>query len=358
MGATLEDIRSLTFERLSDDFCGMGLPAFRARQVFAWLHARKADSFEEMTDIKKELRQRLSERYCISTLRIEKQLASKLDETRKFLFGLPDKNRVEAVWMEYRHGNTVCISTQVGCRMGCRFCASTLGGLVRGLTAGEMLGEVYALEKAAESRGGGKIGGVVLMGIGEPLDNFDAVTDFLRILSSPMGMNLSLRHVSLSTCGLVPEIDRLAELSFPLTLSVSLHAPDDETRSRLMPVNRRYPVGDLLAACKRYFERTGRRISFEYALAAGQNDTPEAARRLCAALRATGMPCHVNLIPVNEVPERDCRRSSRQSVEAFRALLERGGVNATIRRELGSDINAACGQLRREEAGKGGAEGA
>ena len=340
-----QELRGMTQEELESLLTGMGQPRFRAGQLFDWLHKKRAASFDEMTNLPLALRKKLEEGYTVGALKTVRRLESRLDGTKKFLFELWDGACVEAVWMEYKHGNTVCISTQVGCRMGCRFCASTLGGLVRNLTSGEMLGEIYQLEREC-----GRIGGVVLMGIGEPLDNFENVVRFLQLLSSPGGMNLSLRHVSLSTCGLVPEIDRLAEYRFPLTLSISLHAPDDETRGKIMPVNQRYPVGELMAACERYFERTGRRISFEYALIAGETDTSRHAEKLVRLL--AGKNCHVNLIPVNPVKERGYQRGSRQEIERFRRLLEQGGINATVRRELGSDINAACGQLRRETAAK------
>jgi 23S rRNA (adenine2503-C2)-methyltransferase len=343
-----EDIKSLTLPQLSETFREMGQPAYRAKQVYEWLHGKRALSFAGMSNLPKELRGALEERFSIAALSCLRRQVSGLDGTEKLLLGLPDGQSVEAVLMRYKYGNTVCISTQVGCRMGCRFCASTLGGLVRGLTPGEMIDEVYAMERFC----GEKVGGVVLMGIGEPLDNYENVLRFLTILSSAEGMNLSLRHVSLSTCGLVPEIDRLAGERLGLTLSVSLHAPDDETRKAIMPIARRYPLPELMAACRRYFERTGRRVSYEYALIAGKNDSPMQAKKLCALL--AGQNCHVNLIPVNEVAERDCRRGSREAIERFQHLLVRGGLNATIRRELGSDISAACGQLRRETAAEEG----
>ncbi len=351
----MNDLRSLTLPALEKEFRLLGLEKYRAKQVFAWLHrdGKRVDRFEDMTDLPLRVRTLLAGRYRVGTLRVVRRQLSRLDGTQKLLLEAADGSRVEAVWMEYHHGNTVCISTQVGCRMGCRFCASTLGGLVRDLTPGEMLEEVYTLERVCAPQGQ-KVGGVVLMGIGEPLDNFENVCAFLEILSCPEGKNLSLRHVSLSTCGLIPQIGRLAEKNYPLTLSISLHAPDDTARSTLMPVNAKYPVAPLLEACRQYFKRTGRRISFEYALVAGKNDAPEQASRLGELLRGTGMPVHVNLIPVNEVRERDCRRGSRQSVRLFQEELTRCGVNATVRRELGSDISAACGQLRREEAAKGG----
>ena len=339
-----QDIKSRTIEQLQEEFSLLSLPRFRAGQVYAWLHQKGARSFEEMTNLPKDLRAQLDGRYYINRLEVERLLVSKVDGTEKYLLRLGDGNCIEAVLMEYHHGNTLCISTQVGCRMGCKFCASTLGGLVRNLTASEMLDEVYTAERVS----GRTVGGVVLMGIGEPLDNFDNVVAFMTILSSKEGRNLSLRHLSLSTCGLVPEIERLAQYRFPLTLSISLHAPQDVTRRQIMPIANRYPLKELMAACERYFAETGRRISFEYALIAGQNDTPAHAKELAKLLG--GKNCHINLIPVNEVKERAARRPQKAAVEAFRASLERAGLNATVRRELGSDIAAACGQLRRESA--------
>ena len=339
----MTDLSSLTLPELSAWVTGeLGEPAFRARQLYQWLHQKQASSFGEMTNLPAALRRELESRAKIAPVSTRLKLESALDGTRKFLFALEDGNCVETVWMEYHHGPSLCISTQVGCRMGCRFCASTLGGLVRNLTPGEMLGEVYE----AQRQMGRPISSLVLMGIGEPLDNFENVMKFLEILSSPQGQNLSLRHVSLSTCGLVDGIRRLGERRLGLTLSVSLHAPDDATRSAIMPVNRRWPIGELMAACRDYFAATGRRISYEYALIDGVNDTPAGAEALAGLLR--GQNCHVNLIPVNPVKERATRRSSRRAVEAFAARLGELGINATVRRELGSDISAACGQLRRQ----------
>ena len=344
MDRTKLDIKSLTGEELAAWLKDQGQPAYRARQIYAWLHSRLVTSFDQMTDLPKELRARLEESCAITVIAVKRKLCSRLDETVKYLFQLPDGQCVEAVLMEYKHGTSLCISTQVGCRMGCAFCASTLGGLVRSLTVSELLEEVYAAQRDS----GKRVDSLVLMGIGEPLDNYDNVVKFLGMLSSPQGLNLSLRHVSLSTCGLVDQIDRLAEEKLGLTLSISLHATDNQTRSSLMPVNRRWPMEELLEACKRYFAKTGRRVSFEYALIAGVNDSPGQAARLAKLLRGFG--CHVNLIPVNQVKERTInRRSSREAIQAFLQVLERNGVNATVRRELGADINAACGQLRRED---------
>ncbi|MGN0625973.1 MAG: 23S rRNA (adenine(2503)-C(2))-methyltransferase RlmN [Oscillospiraceae bacterium] len=339
------DIKSMTLPKL-EAFCAQqGLAKFRAQQIFQWLHQKQADSFEQMTNLPASLRKTLSETCEISGISIRRKLVSQIDGTTKYLYEFADGQTVESVLMQYQHGYSLCISTQVGCRMGCRFCASTLLGLERSLTPAEMLNEVYMAGKDS----GQKISSIVLMGIGEPLDNFDNVMDFLEILSSPQGLNLSLRHVSLSTCGLVDGIYRLMEKKLQLTLSISLHAPNDEIRSQTMPVNHRYPMDELLKACREYFKQTGRRISFEYALIEGVNDTPECAQQLSQKLK--GMGSHVNLIPVNPVKERDYRRSSRDRIRRFQQILEQNHITATVRRELGSDINAACGQLRRDDKG-------
>ena len=335
------DIKSLTLAELIADMTAAGEPAFRAKQVFRWLHQKNAASFAEMSDLSLPMREKYNQKYYIASINVQKRLVSALDGTVKYLYGLSDGNTVEAVLMQYHHGTSLCISTQVGCRMGCTFCASTIGGLVRNLTAAEMLEEVYAARRDS----GHAINSLVLMGIGEPLDNYDNVLRFLRLLSAPEGLNLSLRHVSLSTCGLVEQIDRLAEEKLGLTLSVSLHAPNDALRSQTMPVNRRYPIDTLLVACRRYFARTGRRISFEYALIDGVNDSDDCARELGKKLK--GMGCHVNLIPVNDVEGKSYRAAKAARVERFTAILTEAGLTATVRRKLGADINAACGQLRR-----------
>ena len=343
------DISSMTLPRLTEWVTGtLGEPKFRAGQIYRWIHQKRVSSFAEMTNLSTALRQKLEERAFLTVLTTRRRLESKLDETVKLLLELPDQNCVEAVLMRYEHGLSLCISTQVGCRMGCKFCASTLGGLVRSLTPAEMLGEVYEAERQA----GEPISSLVLMGIGEPLDNYRNVLDFLTILSSPEGRNLSLRHVSLSTCGLCDRIDELAELGLGLTLSISLHAADDETRSGIMPVNKQYNIARLMQSCKNYFAKTGRRISYEYALIAGVNDSPAHAEALAKLLG--GQNCHVNLIPVNPVAERGTKRPDKGAVQRFAARLGALGLNATVRRELGSDIAAACGQLRRAEAGKAG----
>ena len=336
------DIKSLYLPELEAQLADLGQPKFRAKQLFSWLHEKRVGSFEQMSNLPQSLRTQLEERYYINSLKIVRRLESKLDGTVKYLLELQDKNCVEAVLMKYKHGNSLCISTQVGCRMGCKFCASTLAGLVRSLKASEMLDEIYT----AVADSGERVDSVVLMGIGEPLDNYDNVLRFLRLISAPEGYGLSLRHLSLSTCGLVDKIYQLAEEDLGLTLSISLHAPNNEIRSQTMPINQRWPVEELLEACRAYFAKTGRRISFEYSLIEGVNDEPQHARELAKLLG--GMPTHVNLIPVNPVKERDFRRGSRQKIEAFQHQLQQLGINATIRRELGADINAACGQLRRD----------
>ncbi len=334
------DIKSLALPELTKAFCARGLPKYRAKQVFAWLHRGKT-SFGDMSDLPKDLRFRLSEDYFITAPVVERKQVSQRDGTIKYLWRLADGNCVESVLMRYRHGNTVCISTEVGCAMGCKFCASTLGGLVRRLAPSEMLDQVLFTGLDA----GLPVSNVVLMGIGEPLDNFDSVLRFLELLNSPEGLNIGLRHVSLSTCGLVDKIDALAEKELQLTLSVSLHAPDDETRAKIMPVDKRWPVDELLAACRRYFEKTGRRVSFEYTMIDGVSDSEHQARLLASKLR--GLAAHVNLIPLNEVAEWTLRPSSRQAVARFQEILEEKGIAATVRRKLGGDIDASCGQLRR-----------
>ena len=337
------DIRSMTPEELTDALKAMGEPAFRGKQVFTWLH-RGVRSFEEMSDIPDALREKLTAAYRLGGLTAAQKQVSRLDGTAKYLWELHDGNCIESVVMRYRHGNTVCISSQVGCRMGCAFCASTLGGKIRDLTAGEMAEQVMFTQ--ADS--GLPISNIVLMGIGEPLDNLENVLRFLELVNHPLGMNIGMRHISLSTCGLVPGIRRLAELELQLTLSVSLHAPDSETRSRIMPVNRAYDVDELFAACHDYFARTGRRISFEYAMIDGVNDADWQADLIVKKLR--GMPGHVNLIPLNDVVESPLKPSRR--VRQFQQRLENQGVTATVRRSLGGDIDASCGQLRRKVMGR------
>lgn len=330
----------MTLAELRGEFAELGEPAFRAGQVYRWMHTG-ARSFDGMTNLSKALRAKLADRYTLTAPTAVRKLVSKKDGTIKYLWRLSDGNCVESVLMQYHHGNTVCISSEVGCAMGCAFCASTRGGLVRRLTPSEMLDQVLFTQIDS----GLPISNIVLMGIGEPLDNYDTVLRFLELVNSPEGMNIGMRHISLSTCGLVERIDRLAEENLQLTLSVSLHAPTDEIRSTIMPVNRRYNVQTLLAACKRYFEKTGRRISFEYAMICGVNDTPEMAKLLASRLR--GIAAHVNLIPLNDIPESPLKPSYPEVVQTFQKILEQHGIPATVRRTLGSDINASCGQLRR-----------
>jgi 23S rRNA (adenine2503-C2)-methyltransferase len=332
------DIKSMTPEELREALEGLGERGFRAGQIFAWLH-RGARSFGEMTDLPKPLRDRLGGRYRISAPETVRRSESAIDGTVKYLRRLDDGELVESVVMRYKHGNTVCVSSQAGCRMGCAFCASALGGLSRDLLPSEILDQVIF------SGEGAGISNVVLMGIGEPLDNFENVMRFLELVSCPGGLNVGMRHISLSTCGLTEKVDKLGESGLQLTLSVSLHAPDDETRTRLMPVNKAGGVAALMASCRRYFARTGRRVSFEYALIDGVNDTERHARELARLLR--GAPWHLNLIPLNRVAERGLRPSGRENARAFAGILTESRVNFTFRRRLGADIDAACGQLRR-----------
>ena len=336
----MTDIKSMTREQLTDALTAMGEPAFRAKQIFSWLHGG-ARSFDDMSNISKSLRAKLAEQFYITAPTVARKQVSQLDGTIKYLWELRDGNCIETVLMSYHHGNTVCISTQVGCRMGCKFCASTIAGKVRDLAPSEMLDQVLFTQLDS----GREISNIVLMGIGEPTDNLDNVLRFLELVNHPEGMNIGMRHISLSTCGVVPGIDRLAELGLQLTLSVSLHAPDSETRSRIMPVNNAYDVDELFAACHRYFRKTGRRISFEYAMIDGVNDSDAQADLLAKKIR--GMPGHVNLIPLNDVVESEFKPSKR--VAAFQKRLESHGLTATVRRSLGGDIDASCGQLRRKE---------
>lgn len=335
------DILSLEQDELTEEILSMGEKKFRAKQIFEWLHVKNTDSFSQMTNLSAQLRTKLEEKFCLKSLFICKRLESSTDNTVKYLYGLDDGNHIESVLMEYSYGNTICVSTQVGCKMGCRFCASTIAGYKRDLLPSEILQQIYIAQRDS----GRKISGVVLMGIGEPLDNYDNVVQFLRLLSDPNGFGMSLRHVSVSTCGLVPRIYELAELGLGITLSVSLHAPDDESRSAIMPVNDRYHVAELMDACRHYFKKTGRRISFEYALINGHNDSRADAEKLAALLG--DFVCHVNIIPVNKIKERGYS-SDRRSAQRFQRYLGELHINATVRRTLGADIDAACGQLRRE----------
>jgi 23S rRNA (adenine2503-C2)-methyltransferase len=341
-----DHLRSKTLEELSQLFKDLGQPAFRAKQVYTWLH-KGVRSYEEMTNLPKNLRTLLEDRYPIQPpVAVRKQESAK-DGTIKYLWKLSDGNCVETVLMRYHYGNTVCISTEVGCRMGCAFCASTLGGLVRRLEPHEMLDQVLFTQVDS----GLPVSHIVLMGIGEPLDNFDNVMRFLELVNSPEGMNISMRHISLSTCGLVPKIDALAEKKLQISLAISLHGPNDEIRDRIMPVNKAYPIDTLLAACRRYYEKTSRRIHFEYAMIDGVNDREQHARELLQRLK--GLGAHVNMIPLNHVEESPLKPSSKAAISRFQKILEDGGVTATIRRTLGGDIDASCGQLRRKYTKQG-----
>ena len=344
------DLLSLELHELEAFMAELGEPKYRAKQLFTGMH--RGVSPDALTNISKATKAKLAEVSFYALPTVERKLVSALDGTVKYLFRLADGNCVESVIMRYEHGITICISSQVGCRMGCRFCASTIDGKVRDLAPSELLGQILA----ATLDLGERISNVVMMGIGEPLDNYDNVIKFLRLVGHPDGLNIGYRHISLSTCGIVPKIRALAKEAFPITLSISLHAADDETRSAIMPVNNKWNVGELLDACREYYDVTGRRISFEYTLISGKNDSEEAARRLGKVLNQKlrpergGMPIHVNLIPVNEVKERDFVRSDKKAIALFAATLEKQGIRATVRRKLGSDINASCGQLRRETA--------
>ena len=335
------DIKSMDLPELTEALAELGEPKFRAKQLFTWLH-RGARTFDEMTNLSKALREKLRTQFDLNPPEVARRQESRLDGTIKYLWRLADGNCVESVLMRYHHGNTVCISSEVGCAMGCAFCASTLGGLVRRLTPAEMLDQVLFTQLDS----GLPISNIVLMGIGEPLDNYDNVLKFLRLVNHPDGLNIGMRHISLSTCGLVPRIARLAGEDLQLTLSVSLHAPTNAIRSQIMPVNKAYPVEELVAACRQYFETTGRRISFEYAMIRDVNDTPQIAEQLAALLH--GLAAHVNLIPLNDVAESPLKPSTRRAVEVFQQILEGHGIPTTVRRTLGSDIDASCGQLRRK----------
>lgn len=346
MGKT--DILGLLPDELSDFLVSIGEPKYRGAQLYGWL--MKGREIGEMTNLPVSLREKLAEYAEMRLPKVERKLVSKLDGTVKYLFRLIDGECVESVLMRYEHGISICISSEVGCPMGCVFCASTIGGKVRNLTASEMLGQIVAASRDI----GERISNVVMMGIGEPLDNYDNTVRFLRLVNEEKGLGIGYRHISLSTCGVVPMIDRLREENIPITLSVSLHAAEDEARSAIMPINRRYPLGELMPACRRYFDGSGRRISFEYTLIRGKNDSEKNADTLVQLLRkyfsdkGKLLPLHVNLIPVNEVKERDFSRSDKAAVDNFARFLNSKGVNATVRRRLGSDINASCGQLRRE----------
>ena len=334
-------IKSMTLPELTATLKELGQPAFRGKQVYTWLH-KGVRSYEEMTNLPKALRDTLAETFPIHPPEVVRKQESKKDGTIKYLWKLADGNCVETVLMRYNYGNTVCISTEVGCAMGCAFCASTIGGLVRRLEPYEMLDEVLFTQVDS----GLPISRIVLMGIGEPLDNFDNVMRFLELVNSEEGMNISMRHISLSTCGLVPKIDKLAERKMQISLAISLHGPNNEIRGKVMPVNKAYPIEELLEACRRYYDATSRRIHFEYAMIDGVNDSEENAKELLRRLR--GLPAHFNLIPLNHVEESPLKPSSKAAVARFQKILEDGGITATVRRTLGSDIDASCGQLRRK----------
>lgn len=339
----MTDIKSMLPDEIETALKEIGEPAYRAKQIFTWL-GKGATSFDDMSNLSKKLRGHLAEKYYITVPKPIRKQVSQIDGTTKYLWELRDGNAVETVVMSYNHGNTVCISSQVGCRQGCAFCASAIGGLVRNLEPSEMLDEVLF----SQLDSGKEISNIVLMGIGEPLDNFDNVVRFLQLVNHPDGMNIGMRHISLSTCGLTEQFDKLAALNLQLTLSISLHAPDDETRTSIMPSNRGRGVDDLIAACRRYYERTGRRISFEYAMIDGINDTPEHAKLL--AKHAKSVCAHVNLIPLNHVEERRFKPSTPENMKRFIQVLEEQGINVTVRRRLGADVDASCGQLRRKLA--------
>ena len=335
------DIKSLNLKELTVFMEQLGEKAFRAKQIYQWLHGKQAASFEEMTNIPKALIEKLKENSHLVSIKQEAVQISKIDGTRKYLFLLDDGNVIESVFMRYKHGNSVCISSQVGCRMGCRFCASTLAGLERHLTAAEMLGQIYAIQKES----GERVSNVVIMGTGEPLDNYDAAVRFIRLNSDEKGLHISQRNITLSTCGLVPEIYRLADEHLQITLAISLHASNNEKRKSMMPIANKYSIDEILDACRNYFAKTGRRITFEYSLVGGKNDSEADAKELSA--RISDINCHVNLIPVNPIKERDYVKSTKKVVENFKNKLEKYGINVTIRREMGADIDGACGQLRK-----------
>ncbi len=336
-----KDIKSLSFEELSEEIKALGEKTFRSKQVYEWIHKKLAVSFDEMTNLSKDFREKLANEYELMPLEMVDRRTSPSDETSKFLFKLQDDRVIESVLMKYKHGNSVCISSQVGCRMGCRFCASTLGGLERNLSAGEMLAQIYEIQRIT----GERVSNVVVMGTGEPLDNYDNLVKFLKMLSDDKGLNISQRNITVSTCGLVEKIKKLADEKLQITLAISLHAPNDTIRKELMPVANKYRIEEVLDACHYYYEQTGRRITFEYSLVQGVNDSEENARELIT--RVKGMNCHVNLIPVNPIKERNYTHSEDKYIQKFKLILEKNRINVTIRREMGSDIDAACGQLRK-----------
>lgn len=335
-------IKSMTLNELENVVVSCGEKKFRAKQLYSWIHEKKVDSFEGMSNIPKSLKQNLlNNEYTLTTLKIVKVLESKIDGTCKYLFELPDGNIIEGVFMRYKHGNSVCISSQVGCRMGCKFCASTIGGVIRNLLPSEMLDQIYRIEEDKKE----KISNIVIMGSGEPFDNFDNVIRFLDLITDEKGLNISQRNITVSTCGIVPKIIELADMQYQITLAISLHASSQEKRKELMPIANKYNINELIDACRYYFDKTGRRLTFEYSLVAGVNDSTADALELASLLK--GINCHVNLIPVNPIEERDYKQSDKDAILKFKNKLEKNIRNVTIRREMGRDINGACGQLRR-----------
>lgn len=345
-----QDIMLYSLDELKEYLNSIGEKPFRAKQIYEWLHQKLVECFDDMTNISNNLKEKLNNDFYIQSLEMVQVLTSKIDGTQKFLFRLNDGNVIESVLMRYKHGNSVCISTQVGCRMGCRFCASTLDGLVRNLKPSEMLEEIYYIQRYSKER----VSNIVLMGSGEPMDNLDNVLAFVKAISDENGLHISQRNITISSCGLAEKIKELADSNVQVTLALSLHAADDETRKQLMPIAYKYSIREVLEACQYFFDKTGRRITFEYSLVAGVNDTKEEAAKLVHLIK--GMNCHVNLIPVNPIKERDFKRSTKVNIASFKGHLEKNGINATVRREMGSDIQGACGQLRKsfieEEAGE------
>ena len=335
------EIKSLSLMQLKNTMIEMGEKAFRAKQIYEWLHQKQAESFDEMSNLSAALREKLKERCVLTTLKMLEVQTSKIDGTQKYLFALPDGNVVESVLMKYKHGNSVCISSQVGCKMGCRFCASTIGGWTRNLLPSEMLEQIYRIQKLS----GERVSNVVVMGTGEPLDNYDNLLQFIRLLTDENGLHISQRNVTVSTCGIVPKMYELAEENLQITLAISLHASNQAKRAELMPIANKYSIHEVLEACRNYFEKTGRRLTFEYSLVGGKNDTKEDAEELAHLIK--GLNCHVNLIPVNPIKERDYVQSDKKVIENFKNKLEKYQINVTIRREMGRDIDGACGQLRK-----------
>ncbi len=335
------DIMSFDIDEICSEIAKIGEKTFRAKQIYEWLHVKLVADFDEMTNLSKDLREKLKANYCINMPKIVEIYKSKIDGTRKYLFQMQDGSIIESVLMKYNHGNSVCISSQVGCRMGCKFCASTIDGLERNLLPSEMLGQIYTIQKDL----GERISNIVIMGSGEPFDNFDNFNKFVKLITSENGLNISSRNITVSTCGLVDRIIQLADMKLQITLAISLHSPNDELRRTIMPIANKYSINQIIEACRYYFEKTGRRITFEYSLIEGVNDSEAQAMELIDLVK--GLNCHINLIPVNPIKERDYRHSSKEYIKKFQNILEKNRINATIRREMGADINAACGQLRK-----------